>query len=192
MKTPALALRFFAMLLVLLATACATGPRISSDSDPGADFSRYQSFAFYSPLAMEKRGYATFGSERLKAAVRREMESRGYVYDEASPDLWVNINAYLSERSDVVSTPDVRFAYYYNYRAGAYFAAPFWSDRTDVVHYTEGTLNIDVVDAREKRLVWEGIAVGRMARLRPDERAARADQTVAEIFAQYPHRAGTR
>lgn len=192
MKTPAIALRFATLLLVLLATACATGPRISSDSDPNADFSRYRTFAFYTPLAMEKRGYATFGSQRAKDSVRRQMESRGYVYSANEPDLWVNINAYLNERTDVISTPDVRFAYYYNYRAGAYFAAPFWSERTDVHRYTEGTLNIDLVDAREKRLVWEGIAVGRMARMQPQERAARTDQTIAEIFAQYPHRAGSR
>ena len=56
--------------------------------------------------------------------------------------------------------------------------------------YTEGTLNIDLVDRQKNRLVWEGIAVGRIAKLKPEERAARIDATMAEIFARYPYRAG--
>ena len=80
---------------VLVLAACATGPRITSDVDPSADFARYRTFAFYSPLAIESQGYATLTSGRTKDAARRQMEARGYVYDEKSPDLWVNLNAYM-------------------------------------------------------------------------------------------------
>lgn len=180
------------LLMMLLVAGCATGPRITTDADPSADFSRYRSFAFYSPLAVETDGYSTPSSNRMKAAVRRELESRGYVYDESAPDLQVNINAYVDERTDVYSTPQVETAIYYSYRARSYVAVPYWTNRTDVYRYAEGTLNVDLVDAREKALVWEGVAVGRMARLKPAERAARIDSTIADIFAEYPHRAGAR
>ncbi|HEU0152926.1 MAG TPA: DUF4136 domain-containing protein [Arenimonas sp.] len=181
-----------ALLSMILLAGCATGPRISTDADPSADFGNYRSFAFYSPLAVETDDYSTPSSSRMKAAVRRELESRGYVYDEASPDLMVNINAYVDERTDVYSTPQVETALYYSYRARSYVAVPYWTNRTDVYRYTEGTLNVDLVDAREKALVWEGVAVGRMSRLKPAERAARIDSTIAEIFAEYPHRAAAR
>lgn len=176
---------------VLLLAACATGPRISSEADPSADFARYRSFAFYSPLAVESEGYATITSARLKAAARAQMESRGYAYDEKSPDLWLNINAYMQEKTDVVSMPDVDYNYYYSYRARRYVAVPYWYDRTNVYQYTEGTLNFDLVDAKRNQLVWEGIAVGRVANAKPAERAARLDQAVADIFARYPYRAGS-
>ncbi|WP_407354029.1 DUF4136 domain-containing protein [Luteimonas sp. R10] len=186
--------RFAAWLLGLctlaLLAGCATGPRITTEADPRADFSSYRSYAFYSPLAIEKHGYATATSEATKAAVRRQMESRGYVYDAENPDLWVNINAYLERRTDVSSVPTVDYAYYYSYRARAYFAVPYWGERAHVYRYTEGTMNIDLVDVRENRLVWEGVAVGRVSNLEPEERKARIDATVAEIFARYPHRAG--
>ncbi|GAB2502432.1 DUF4136 domain-containing protein [Arenimonas alkanexedens] len=181
-----------ALLSMILLASCATGPRISTDADPSADFNRYRSFAFFSPLAVETEGYSTPSSSRMKAAVRRELESRGYVYDEASPDLQVNINAYVDERTDVYNTPQMETALYYSYRARSYVAVPYWTNRTDVYRYAEGTLNVDLVDAREKALVWEGVAVGRMSRLKPAERAARIDSTIADIFAEYPHRAGAR
>jgi hypothetical protein len=175
-----------------LLAGCATGPRISVEADPQADFSRYRSFGFYTPLAIEKEGYTSAASERMKAAARAQMESRGYVYTAERPDLWVNINAYTQQRTDVSTMPSVDYAYYYSYRARGYYVVPYWRDRTDVYRYTEGTLNVDLVDVAQNRLVWEGIAVGRVARMRdPAERDARIDSTMADIFAQYPYQAGS-
>ena len=181
-----------AALLAGLLAACATGPRVSSDSDPRADFSAYRSFAFYSPLAIEDKGYASLVSGRMKAAARAEMEARGYRYSEADPDLWLNINAYMQRRTDVNSIPDVDYAYYYSYRHRGYVAVPYWHDRTTVHRYTEGTMNVDLVDARRNALVWEGIAVGRVTRNQgAAERDAAIDRTMAAIFARYPHSAGS-
>lgn len=177
--------------LALLA-GCATGPRISTEADPEADFSRYRTFAFYSPLAIEKEGYSSALSERMKAAARAQMESRGYRFVAENPDLWVNINAYTQRRTDVTTMPTVDYAYYYSYRARAYYAVPFWRDEAQVYRYTEGTLNVDIVDVARNRLVWEGIAVGRVSNTKdPAQRDARIDSTMADIFAQYPYRAGS-
>ena len=185
--------RRFAMqamgLWVLVLAGCATGPKISSEVDPEADFGSYRSFGFYAPLALEKEGYATLTTDRIKAAARAQMESRGYVFTADPPDLWVNLNAYLQEKTDVSTIPTVDYNYYYSYRARSYFAVPYWRDRTDVRQYTEGTLNVDLVDRAKNRLVWEGIAVGRVSKVKPEERGARIDSAVAEIFARFPHRA---
>ena len=179
-----------ALVLALVLGGCASGPRISSEMDPQANFGSYRSFGFYTPLALEKEGYATPTTDRIKAAARAQLESRGYTYSATQPDLWVNLNAYMQEKTDVRSIPTVDYDYYYSYRARSYVAVPYWRDQTSVRQYTEGTLNVDLVDRQKNRLVWEGIAVGRIAKLKPEERAARIDATMAEIFAAYPYRAG--
>src|SRR5690606_7770987 len=97
--------RFGAWLLaacaLALLAACATGPRHSTDMDPEADFSRYRTWAFYEPLAMEQSGYSTWITERSRADVRREMEARGYTDGEASPDLRVNFQGIVQEKTSV-------------------------------------------------------------------------------------------
>ena len=192
MKTFRIAAWVCGVFAAALLAGCATGPRISTEADPEADFSRYRSFAFYSPLAIEKEGYTSAASERMKAAARAQMESRGYVFTTANPDLWVNINAYTQRRTDVSTMPTVDYAYYYSYRARGYYVVPYWRDRTDVYHYTEGTINIDLVDVARNRLVWEGIAVGRVSNTKDAaSRDARIDGAIADIFAQYPYRAGS-
>ena len=174
----------------LLLAGCATGPRISTEADPRADFSAYSTWAFYEPLAIESYGYETATSEIVKRAVSREMEARGYGYDAEDPDLWVNVNAYMQRRTDVSSMPTVDYGYYYNYRARRYVAVPYWNERTHGRRYTEGTMNVDLVDAGQNRLVWEGIAVGRVSNMTAETREPRINQAITEIFARYPHRAG--
>jgi hypothetical protein len=192
MSTFRIAAWAFGLVALALLAGCATGPRISAEADPEADFSRYRTFAFYSPLAIEREGYTSAASERMKAAARREMEARGYVFTSDSPDLWLNINAYTQQRTDVSTMPTVDYAYYYSYRARGYYVVPYWRDRTDVYRYTEGTLNVDLVDAARNRLVWEGIAVGRVTRAKdPATRGARVDGAMADIFAAFPYRAGS-
>jgi hypothetical protein len=186
MRMPSL-LRSLAPLLLLLLAACATGPQVRSSESADAHFNQYRTFAFYEPLAMERGGYATPASERARAVARREMEARGYRYDPESPDLWLNINAYMVERTNVSSMPTIDWGYYYSYRHG-YVAIPFYIERTLVSEYREGTMNVDLVDVQRKRLVWEGVATGRAPRSQAD-RMARIDETMSLIFRQFPYRA---
>lgn len=180
---------WLAFVLLLLA-GCASGPTIRADADPQADFGRYRSWAFYEPIAMEANGYTSFTTERIREAVRREMDARGYTYDPAAPDLRVNFQGIVQDRTDVYTMPRTDYQYFYSYRARTYVAVPVWYDETQVRQYREGTLTVDLVDARRNHLVWTGSAIGRGTRKTPQERAADVDAAVAAIFAKYPYRGG--
>jgi len=183
MNRPQSARRFILLSLLALLAACSTGPTVRSDRDASAVFSSYATFGFFEPVGTDKAGYETLVTQALKAATRREMEARGYRYAESGADLLVNFNAQLAERTEVqprampVPQPD-----YYGYRSYV-----TWPDYGVVVtQYNEGTLNIDVVDAQRKRLVWEGVAIGRVSEKVQRHRAEAIDKAVAEIFKAYP------
>lgn len=188
--------RFIRPLLAAVAAcvvlaACATGPRVRTDYDPTASFAQYKTWGWYTPIAMEQAGYSSWISERIKANVQREMESRGYRYDATSPDLKVNFQAVVQERTSVYSMPRSDVAWAYSYRARSYVAVPVWYDEAVVNNYTEGTLTIDLVDGGKNRMVWTGDAIGRIGTRRtPEERAADVDASVAAIFSKYPYSAG--
>lgn len=170
-----------ASLVVLALAACATTPDVRADYDPGVDFRAYRTFGFAEVLGTDRGGYETLVTGTLKSATRRQMEARGYRYQPERPELLVNFNAHLRERLDVVRMP-VPPSDYYGYRN--YVA---WRAYDVEVHqYTEGTLNIDVVDASRAQLVWEGIATGTVtADVRRNRRAAIED-AVERIFAKFP------
>lgn len=170
-----------------LLSACATGPTIRSDYDHAADFAQYRSFGFMSPLGTDKANYTTIFTERLKTATRSQMEMRGYTYNEQAPDLLVNFSAKLQQKNEVTPAPPMP---YYGYRAGFYGGWPGYGWGSDVYQYTEGTLNIDLIDARRKQLVWEGVSVGVVDDVANAISAQSVENSVAQIFSRYPFRAG--
>lgn len=175
-------------LFTLLTVSCATGPVATADYDRSADFSAYRSFGFFDPLGTDAAGYESLVTQTLKAATRREMESRGYVYAETNPDLLINFNAKLAKQTQVTQTPAPPV--YYGYRRGIYGGWSGYGYETQVSQYTEGTINIDMVDARRKQLVWEGVAVGRVTEKQRQDRQAAITAAAVEIFTKYPFRAG--
>ena len=180
-----------ALFALFVLAACATGPRVSTDADPRTDFSRFQTYAFYDPIAMEQSGYTSYLTEQIRGSVRREMDRRGYVFDDTDPNLRVNFQGVIREKTNVYSIPRSDVHYFYSYRARSYVAVPVWYDDTEVNQYTEGTLTIDLVDADRNHLVWTGSAIGRVVQRSPAERAAEADRAVTAIFEAFPFQAGT-
>lgn len=174
--------------MTALLAACASGPTVKSDYDHQANFAQYRTFGYMSPLGTDRAGYSTLLTERLKDATRGQMQMRGYTYSAANPDLLVNFSAKLQQKVQVTpAAPPM--GPYYGYRAGFYGGWPGYGWGDDVYQYTEGTLNIDLVDARRRQLVWEGVAVGEV---QPDASASaeNTDKVVAQIFSKYPFRAG--
>jgi hypothetical protein len=182
-------LRFALLLSVTLVAGCATSPRVTSDADPAADFASYRTFAFWEPLGLDNQGHVSEASQRMISAARREMEARGYVYDEAAPDLRVNIKAFLDQREVVVNTPGPAYRHAGSVQPNGYLTSATWNDRSDARKQTEGTLNIDLVDAARQKLVWQGIAVSPWVNSNSTWLETQIDGSTAEIFAQYPHRA---
>ena len=182
MRTNSLRIIPLAMTALLLA-ACASKPTIRSNVDPAANFSGYKSFAFLDEVT-GKKTYDSFASTYIKAAIVREMQARG-VQKSDSPDLLVNIHVQTKDKVDVNQTPTAGYyGGYYGYRGGMYG----WGGgvSTNVDNYTEGTLNIDVVDRATSKLVWEGIAVGRISSKARDNPEPAINAVVKQVFEKYP------
>lgn len=171
-------------VLILFLQGCASRPTIRSEYDHTADFARYHTFGFFKKLATDN-GYESLTTKYLKAAVTRQMEALGYRYSETDPDLLANFNIKLKDKQTIRTTGYP--AGYYGYRWGYYGAWGGYND-TYVYEYTEGTLNIDLVDRARKQMVWEGVAVGRVRQKDIDNQQQVIDKVVAEIFTKFPFR----
>jgi len=180
-------IRMVAAASLMTLAACTSGPEVRVQVDRSADFSQYRTFAFVSPLGTDRDGYQSIVSQNLKAATQREMEARGLRLDVNAPQLLVNFNASLDDKLRVTSVPSASFGMgYYGYRYGMYSAWPMYHDSTVVHQYQQGTLNIDVVDAARKQLVWEGVVTKSVSQHDIDNMEAAINAAVAAAFAKYP------
>ena len=160
-----LSMRALAAAATVLIGACANTPTIHRETNPAATFSSYKTFGFLSPLATDKFPYESLLTQHLKDATRHAMESKGYVFSNSAPDLLLNFYVNIQDKQDVYTTPgSATYAGYpggyYGYRRGYY--RPYNTTTIEVVNYKQGTLTIDLVDAKQKVLAWTATAEGRI------------------------------
>ncbi len=171
---------------------CATGPRLYSTQNPQANFAVYQTYGYVEQMGTDAPGGpTTLLTQFLRAAVDREMQARGYSYADQGGDLLVNFYVETQEQIRTRTTPASGAAVgvgYYGYRGGYYGTWGGYS-QTEITQYTEGTLNIDLVDTQRGELVWEGVAIGRITEETRQNLQAAVDAVVPQVFGQYPHRA---
>ena len=179
--------------LAVALTACAATarrPDIRVNAAPNADFTAYSTFGFPSQTGTDRGGYSTIVTDQFKAAVRDQMEARGYHFVEGNPELLVNFFANARERTEVRSAPTLSAGFgYYGYRTGLYGAWPLYSPGVETVSYRVGTANIDIVDARKKQLIWEGVAEGRITERDMNKPQEAIESVVTQLFARFPGRA---
>ena len=177
----------------LLIASCASKPKIETDYDRTVDFGQYRTYAFFNPMGIENPNYSSIYGSIFREAISKEMESRGYTMSD-NPDLLINVSGRLQDKTKVTTTSDPYMSGgYYGYRRGAYGAwgGYGYGTTTHVSNYTEGTVNVDMVDRAQKRMVWEGVAVGRVQENRTNEETrANINAGIKEMFAGYPFRAG--
>lgn len=184
-------MRYFAAALVALAAlvaGCATsrGPDTRIDYDKTADFSVYRTFGFPKETGTDRGGYSTLVTSYFKSSLSTALEARGYKYAEENPDLLVNF--FMNTRERTETRPGGSLGYgYYGYRYGLYDAWPMYDeDRT--VTYKVGTINVDIVDAGQKQLIWEGVSEGRMSDEAMANPKVNINAVVTELMRQYPGR----
>ena len=181
-----------AMLVIAAGASGCASDNIRSDYDPTADFSQYKTYNFFADAGPEDTSYQSFFSQYMVGAISIEMDKRGYVKSD-DPDLLINFNAILQEKTQVRTTPAPSYGGYYGYRGGFYdpWGGYGYATETHVSQYTEGTFNIDIVDARQRKLVWEAVGQGRISQKVLEELEERVYAGVPKFFADYPFTAGS-
>lgn len=183
-------MRFLTVLVVVgLLVACANTPIVRSDYDPRADFSSYRTFAFMQPLSTDSAGYTTLLTERLKRAVVLQMESRGYVLRDKDPDLLINFQSNVQTMTQYV--PPTPMMWGFGYGPGFYGGWPGYAFGPDIIQYNEGTLKVDLIDAKRKQLVWEGVGSSVVGNPQQTPSDAAVETMISSIFARYPFLAGS-
>jgi hypothetical protein len=183
------------LLLLASFAGCSSSPKILADYDPGNDFGAYNTWDFIKDAGPDYDGYESLFSQYMMEAIEIEMNKRGYTRS-ANPDVFLNFNARVQDKTKVTQTQSMGYPMggggYYGYRGGYYGAWGGYGGGTEtrVSQYTEGTFNIDIVDAERMQLIWEAVAVGKITDKHRKNLREIVMNGVPEFFASYPFVAG--
>ncbi len=170
------AFKLIALTLLFIVASCSS-IRVSTDYDTAKDFSQYKTFAFYKK-GIDKVEISDLDKRRILKAIETELLAKGFTISE-NPDLLVNIFTKSREKVDVYNNHNMFFGWH------PWYYGPNFG--MQISKYTEGTLFVDLIDAKTKELAWQGIGSGALNTSgNVTKKEARIKEFVAEIMANYP------
>ena len=166
---------FSLLLLILLLSSCSSSVRVVSDFDKEVDFTNYNTYAFHKP-SVDAAKISDLDKRRILRAIDQELTEKGMVKSE-SPQIIIGIYTKEQERIDIYQNYHTWgwYPYYYPYGASSH-----------INQSTQGTLFIDILDAKTKNLIWQGIGYSDLVTGDMERKEKRINEIVAKILTAYP------
>lgn len=164
---------FFLPIIALIISSCSS-VRVATDYDTKVDFNQYKTFAFYKK-GIDKASVSDLDKKRIMRAIESELVAKGMTKS-STPDILVSLFTKSRERINIDD----------NMYGGFYYPGYYGMSPVRVSQYTEGTLFIDLLDAKKKDLVWQGIGTGALSTSSVEHKEARVKEFVNKIMIKYP------
>ncbi|MEH6552338.1 MAG: DUF4136 domain-containing protein [Pseudomonadales bacterium] len=172
--------------LALALVAGCSGLKVSTDYAQEQDFSRYTQWQWHPEGASKTGSQDRMGNDifdaRVKRLVSQNLADKGLNKGD-KPDFYVNY-ATITDSRVSIST----YNSYGGYGAGwgGYYGRGAYgggTSHTSVNYYDEGTLIIDIIDARTNLLVWRGSGQARLAKQSNAEKnEIKTEETIQKIL----------
>lgn len=173
-------LKFLPVLLLFVLGSCCS-VRVASDYDKNVEFGQFKTYAFYKN-GIDKVEISDLDKKRILRSIDEVMAAKGFTKSD-NPDLLVNFFTKAREQVNVN-----QFNAGWGYGWGWGWNPYFWGGNTTVSTNTEGTLYIDLIDAKKKEMIWQGEGVGYLTQ-NVDKKDEVIKNFVAKILEQYPPQA---
>ena len=174
------------LLIALLAVTFSSCSSISvtADYDPNENFSVFRTYTWLPnppPATGNPRLDTPMYHQRVQDAVDSVLTQKGFRKVSRDPDFWITFYQSVEQKLDVHTMNS-----HYTGRYGWRMSVP----ETRVTEYEQGTIVIDIADAKQKALVWRGVGKGRVRKNPPGPEQQRADflQAASQILADFPPR----
>jgi len=171
------ALKFLPLLLLFIITSCSS-VKVNQDYDKNVDFIQYKTYAYHKN-GIDKAEISDLDKKRILRSIDETMLSKGFTKSE-TPDVLVNF--FTKEREQVNVS---QFNAGWGYGLGFGWNPWMWGNNTSVNRYTEGTLTIDIIDAKKKELIWQGQGEGVLTK-KTEKKDEKIKEFVSKILEQYP------
>jgi hypothetical protein len=169
----------FKIGILLFLTGCSNEIRVKTDYDREVNLKLYKTYDWLPAKDIEDRNnplvYNELSDKRIKKAVNMQFQIKGIQHMAYNPDMRVHYHIIIDDKS--VVRPSA-YGYYYS---------PYWMrNQMDVYQYREGTLIIDLMDAKNNNLIWRGWGVAVLDTNDRDLSEAEINDAVYKILREFP------
>lgn len=168
-------LHLFAVLLFGAIVASCGSVSVAVDYDRQADFSSYKTYAFFKE-GVDKAQISDLDKKRILRAIEQNLTAKGMILSE-NPDFLVTIFTKERENVNVYGYPHWGWGFGWGHL--------WYSNAYNVGSSVEGSLFIEIIDAKKKELVWQGKGTGYLPQTSENKEEVIAN-FVNSILEKYP------
>ena len=166
-------------LMVFVAAGCADTPTYQVDFDQSFGFSEYKTFRWYDDdHASRESQYRRMNSsdQRVRNVASQELMQRGYREGvRGQADFWINYHVTKRQTQKISGQPEGMHGGVGVSNYGKSVSIGY-SSGSSVKTYEDGTAIFDVIDVRSGKIVWRGVAEGRLK-----NKMSKADKEVLTV-----------
>src|ERR1700751_5906382 len=172
-------------VLFLAALGTAFAQQVKTDFDHQANFSQYKTYSW-----QEIKPANSLGDSRVKNAVDAQLSAKGWTQVDNGGDVSiVAIKMTTTQRTLQTYYDNFGFGGGWGWRRFGGYGDSFGEATTTEQDYKEGTLVVDIFDAKSKQVIWRGSAEGTLS-----DSAAKneknLDKGVAKMLKKFPPGSG--
>ena len=162
--------------LALAGTALAQD--VTVDWDRTANFAAIKTFS----LKLETPWGNPIGEKRLTEEITQALVGKGWA---VAPEAEASAQVVLHGASKTKRSLNTFYSGMGGYGWRGWGAGGFGTATTNVSEYTEGTLVVDIYDAKSKQLLWRGVAQGEL-KDKPEKREKQLQKVTDKLFKDFP------
>lgn len=172
------------ILSTLIFSGCST-INVTNDFDPAFSFNDVKTYA----ILYKSKDYSdTLTDERIKTGIDTQLKQKGYIkVKRKDADIYVVFHTDVRNKTKIVQDYQYigisPYRYGYGYGYGGMMAVPV----TRTYNYDEGQLLVDILNAKDNKIVWRGVATDSLKQLKtPEERVEYINKVMTSIFKTLP------
>jgi hypothetical protein len=179
------------VLAIVLSLFGCSASRVNTDYDEKANFNNYHTFRFTDSDVQVGNNpvyHSSLIDNTIHAQIAMELDARGIHEDTDHADLLIAYHTYTERKRQSINN-------YYPMMYGGYgwgfypwgmapYPYGYWNGYNRTYVYTEGTLIIDVIDAKSNQLIWRGSVSDAINT--PNDLHHKAIRAVQVIFKKFP------
>ncbi|MGC6372350.1 DUF4136 domain-containing protein [Pseudomonas sp. K2I15] len=180
--------RIAALAVVVLLGGCQTS-QVNHDFDASRDFGAYRSWSWKEPALQyrpdDPRIKSDITEQRIRQAVGEQLDQRGLRHAAPGTKADLNVQTYLivEDRQQQVTT---NYGGAWGGPWNGYWGAPMYNETRNIT-YKVATIQIDLLDGKDGKLVWRGSDEQILASSpEPQDRSAAIRATVTKVLSNYP------
>lgn len=167
-------------ILVLLAFAsCSEKIRVYTDKDASRDIRAFATYKWDEIKNIETANnplyYNELNDKRIKKEVNAQLQNRGYKLADGEAELIAHYHIVIKDET------------VYRDMTTFYHGARWLESDRSAYTLREGTLIIDLMEAKTEELIWRGYAISILDEYRPDISEEMLNEAIIKIFREFPH-----